>query len=231
MILRNGIFQSDLLLEAPVVHGFTTRRWGNLGFGKNPGDPEVVENRRQLFSALQLSDRRQIQPKQVHSSRVVGEAEFQPGCEADATYGKSPRALHSILTADCIPILLFHPDGVVAAVHAGWRGLIGGVIGASLAAIPLHPIAVIGPAIGVCCYEVGEDLAAQFESAFGLDVVDRSFPKPHLDLVRVALLQLQGGQVEECDAAHLCTACHSDLFFSYRRDGSSGRQMAFIGLA
>lgn len=230
MILQNGILQSDLLKDLPVVHGFTTRQWGNLGFGKKQGDPEVVRNRTTLFESLGLSSRTLVQPRQVHSSHVVSHLEYRPGCEADATYGNSPDTLHSVLTADCVPMLLYHPSGIVAAVHAGWRGLIGGIIPNTLRLLPPNLTALIGPAIGPCCYEVGEDLADNFERAFGSEVIDRSFPKPHLDLIHVALLQLQEERIEEIDAAHLCTACHPDLFFSYRRDGSSGRQMSFISL-
>ena len=230
MNLHNGILQSDLLADVPVVHGFTTRQWGNLGFGKNPGDPEVLANRQRLFDALGLTERALIQPKQVHSATVTSVEQFIPGCEADASYGSTPAALHSILTADCVPVLVYHPAGVVAAIHAGWRGLAANIIGATLSKLPPSPVAAIGPAIGVCCYEVGEDVAAQFEGMFGAGVVDRSYPKPHLDLVRVAFLQLQDAGVLHVDAAHFCTYCHPDLFFSYRRDGSSGRMLSFIGL-
>src|SRR5439155_17831875 len=89
-------------------------------------------------------------------------------------------------------------------------------------------IAVIGPAIGVCCYEIGEDLASQFEAKFGKKFIVRRDAKPHLDLVAIATQQLERSEVAELEAAHLCTFCHPDLFFSYRRDGSSGRQMSFI---
>lgn len=231
MQLLNGIFRSDLLEGHPVVHGFTTREHGNLGFGRNPGDPEVLENRRRLLETLGLSGRRLVQPRQVHSSRAVSEAAYEPGCEADATYGRSEDALHSILTADCIPLLVYHPGGVVAAIHAGWRGLMKGIIEETLRLLPPQPLVVIGPAIGPCCYEVGADVADPFERKFGAVVVDRSRPKPRVDLVQAAILQLEAAGVEECDVARLCTACHADLFYSYRRDGSSGRQMSFIGLS
>ncbi|HSP06891.1 MAG TPA: polyphenol oxidase family protein [Acidobacteriota bacterium] len=230
MILRDGILLSEVLVDQPLVHGFTTRQWGNLGFGKNPGDPEVIENRKRLFQELSLAARDLIQPKQVHSSRAVSETDFAMGFEADATYGRSPAALHSILTADCVPLLAYHPEGIVAAIHAGWRGLLGGVILETLRMLPPRSIVAIGPAIGPCCYEVGEEVASKFEQEFGAGVVNRSGPKPHLDLVHAAILQSAEAGVEECDAAHLCTACHPDLFYSYRRDGSSGRQMSFIGL-
>ena len=172
MILENGIFRSPLLEQFPVVHGFTTRACGNLGFGKNPNDPEVVANRKKLFESLNLRGRSHIQPRQIHSDITIDAADFVPGCEADAGYTRDSQHLLSVLTADCVPVLLYHPDGVVSAVHAGWRGIQSEIIPKTLAILPLGTLAVIGPAIGPCCYEVGEDLAADFEKQFGKEVVD-----------------------------------------------------------
>lgn len=230
MVLRGGILFSTILEEQPVVHGFTTRERGNLGFGKNSGDPEVVKNRKDLFEHLHIQSRRHLQPKQVHSSTVIDAAEFQPGMEGDAACTGSSNDLLSILTADCLPILVFHPDGIVAAIHAGWRGLYSGIIEHAMSKLPSGAIAAIGPAIGPCCYEVSEDLAQQFEQRFGTTIVFRDKRNPHLDLVGVALMQLDKFDPAEVDAARLCTKCHPDLFFSFRRDGSSGRQMSFVGL-
>jgi len=231
MKLKEGIFISTLLEDAGTTHGFATRSWGNLGFGKNPGDPEVVANRKALFRALQLTDRNHMQPRQVHSSRGVSSSEFEQGIEADATFTGSNSDLLSILTADCLPLLAYHPMGVVAAIHAGWRGLYDGVIPNALSMLPPKPMVAVGPAIGPCCYEIGEDLAIQFETKFGAEVILREEGrKPHLDLQRAAFIQLQDAKVEDIEIANLCTFCHPDLFFSYRRDGSSGRMMSFIGL-
>jgi YfiH family protein len=230
MILENGVLRSLLLNRFPVVHGFTTRACGNLGFGKNPGDPEVIANRKELFETLSLTTRVHAQPYQIHSDVTIDASNFVPGCEADACYSNKAQYLLSILTADCVPVLLYHPDGVVSAVHAGWRGLRSEIIPKTLAVLPANPVAVIGPAIGPCCYEVGEDLAASFEGQFGKEVVRRNRPKPHLDLVHASMLQLLASGIREIEVSHLCTSCHRDLFFSYRRDGSSGRQMSFIGL-
>jgi YfiH family protein len=230
MILEGHILRSEIFAGLPMVHGFTTRGYGNLGFGKNPGDPEVVENRRKLFNEPELAGRIHIQPRQVHSARAVTAADFVPGIEADAVFTNSNQHLLSILTADCVPILVYHPSGVVAAIHAGWRGLYHEVIPRTLALIPAGSVAAVGPAIGVCCYEVSPELADEFEAKFGPDGIDRSHSRPHLDLIRVAVKQVQTSGVEALEVAHLCTFCHPELFFSYRRDGSSGRMMSFIGL-
>jgi YfiH family protein len=225
MNLKDGIFTSELI---PALHGFTTREWGNLGFGKNYGDPEVIANRAKLFDALKIQNRIHVQPRQIHSTKVIDAHQFEPGVEADGSFSNSSRHLLSILTADCLPILLYRPDGVVAAVHAGWRGLFNGIIPEAMRFVPDASIAVIGPAIGQCCYEVSEDLGNDFAAKFGEHLVDRKKTKPHLDLIGAAIQQLASGGVKDIEAAHLCTRCHPDLFFSFRRDGSSGRQMSFI---
>jgi hypothetical protein len=230
MLLKEGIFHSELLAAQPVVHGFTTRAFGNLGFGKNPGDPVVLKNRECFFQQTGLSDRTHIQPKQVHSDRAVSTLSFYPGYEADAVFSRDPQHLLSVLTADCVPILLYFPAGFVAAIHAGWRGFYHDIIPKTLDRLPREAIAAVGPAIGPCCYEVGNDLASDFEEKFGTEAVDKSHEKPHLDLIQAAIQQLTACGVGEIDAARLCTHCHPDLFFSFRRDGSSGRQMSFITL-
>ena len=231
MELRNGIFSSTLLEEAGLPHGFTTRVWGNLGFGKKPGDPEVIANRKKLFASEHLENRRLIQPRQVHSNRSIAASEFVPDIEADASYCEESGYLLSILTADCLPLLVYHPEGFVAAIHAGWRGLYDGIISATLKKVPEQAWVAIGPAIGPCCYEVSLELANDFRNRFGADVVQSNEnSKPHLDLQRVAILQLEQSNAKRIDVSHICTYCHPDLFFSYRRDGSSGRMMSFITL-
>ena len=190
----------------------------------------MVANRLNLFESEQLDARTLIQPKQVHSNVCVSATDFVPGMQADATYSKSSNHLLSILTADCLPILVYHPDGTVAAIHAGWRGLYEEIIPKTLALLPPHTNVAIGPSIGPCCYEVGEDLAEQFAQKFGSGVVVAEKDKPHLDLRSAAILQLQESDVDEIDVCEICTSCHPDLLFSYRRDGSSGRMMSYIGL-
>lgn len=231
MQLKDGLFVSDLLTDQPVVHGFTTRAFGNLGFGKNPGDPEVIANRLRLFEARGLIGRIHIQPKQVHSNRAVSSLQFSPGCEADACFTSDRTDLLSVLTADCVPLLMYFPERTVAAIHAGWRGLFHEIIPNTLSQLPEGGVAAIGPAIGVCCYEVSMDMADDFEKKFGSGIVDRTREKPHLDLAGVAMRQLELCDVEEIETANICTHCHPELFFSYRRDGSSGRMMSFVGLS
>jgi len=228
MILKDAVLTSTLL---EVQHGFTTRGCGNLGFGKNPGDPDVIRNRQRLFERTGLARLKHIQTRQVHSDISINAADFVPGCEADACYTDKPDELLSVLTADCVPVLVHHPVGLVAVIHAGWRGLFNEIIPKTLAKLPAGPLVAIGPAIGGCCYEVGEDLATAFAEKFGENVIDRTKAKPHLDLTAVAIHQLMKAGAGEIDVAHLCTACHPDLFYSYRREGSSGRMMSYINLS
>jgi YfiH family protein len=158
--------------------------------------------------------------------------------EADALWTDATEAWVGIRTADCVPILLSSADGTrVAAVHSGWRGTAGRIAEVAVATLGREGAgagtlrAAIGPCIGVCCYEVGEDLAARFTDAFGADVVRRGGPRPHLDLrlaVRRTLLQagLAETHIEDVPG---CNACEPARFFSHRRDqGGTGRHLAFI---
>lgn len=140
----------------------------------------------------------------------------------------------SIVTADCVPLLLAD-DTEVAAVHAGWRGIAGGVVGAALERFsgPHSTLrAWIGPAIGSCCYEVGEEVAAEVAAASAPRVV--SWPhgrprRPHLDLALAVTLQLEAAGVNAVKRVSACTRCESDLLWSYRREGpGKGRNLALI---
>ena len=160
--------------------------------------------------------------KQIHSATVLP---AQPGhCgEGDALFGDAPDLALSVVTADCVPVLLAGPRGL-AAVHAGWRGLVGGVIPAALEKMGGAEIAWIGPTIGSCCYEVGEEVAEQFPSAA---LLPGPAGKPHLDLVAAARLQLK--DVEDVRSVGICTRCAADRLYSYRREGKGvGRNVAFI---
>ena len=119
-----------------------------------------------------------------------------------------------VLTADCLPVALAAPDSV-GMVHAGWRGLAAGVLEAGVAALGDGPVsAAIGPGIGPCCYEVGDDVRA----AFGTSART-------LDLKAIARERLQAAGVAEVHDCGLCTACDAERFFSHRRDrGVTGRQ-------
>ena len=128
------------------------------------------------------------------------------------------------LAADCVPIALVRSNGdapAVAVLHAGWRGLLAGIVARGAAALGGRFAAAIGPAIGPCCYEVGEEVAEPFRASFGRGVVRGR----NLDLWAAADHALRAAGAAHVDRVDLCTACRPELFFSHRRDaGVTGRQ-------
>jgi polyphenol oxidase len=169
--------------------------------------------------------------KQIHSAIVLPAQAGRCG-EGDAVYGDAPDLALSVITADCVPVLLAGPDGQLAAVHAGWRGLVGGVIAETLKVTGGGPgwTVWIGPTIGPCCYEVGEDVAEQVRAASGPEaVVPGPGTKPHLDLAAAARRQLADAGVTEVHSVPVCTRCDEERLYSYRREGKgAGRNVAFI---
>jgi purine-nucleoside/S-methyl-5'-thioadenosine phosphorylase / adenosine deaminase len=169
--------------------------------------------------------------RQVHSARVV-EAAPGPCGDADALTTRRAGLALRVVTADCVPVLLASSEAM-AAVHAGWRGLAAGIVGAAARALAgTGPVlAIIGPAIGACCYEVGPEVADQVASraASAAVIVDRGASRPHLDLALAARLELTRAGVAEIVTIDACTRCSPDRLWSYRRDGArAGRNVALI---
>lgn len=169
--------------------------------------------------------------RQVHGAAVL---EARPGLcgSGDALTTERADLALLVVTADCVPVLIAGRRRL-AAVHAGWRGIVAGVVAASAAQFEPSQerlTAWIGPAIGTCCYEVGEDVAEQVERASpGAKCVLRGTPRPHLDLRAAVEAQLAAAGVGEIRHLELCTRCHPDLLWSYRRDGPrAGRNLAWI---
>jgi len=185
-------------------------------------------------------------PRQVHGAAVATAQQCAgqgPPPEADAVISEEVGVRIAVVTADCLPILLAGDRGrVVAAVHAGWRGLAGGVISACLAALRERlgksekVAAVVGPHIGKCCYEVDEPLLGALEERFS-ETLPRALRQSRpgharLDLGLLAREALHAEGVESDRIGFLegaCTACDAERFYSYRRDGSeTGRLVHFI---
>ena len=169
--------------------------------------------------------------RQIHSGLAL---DARPGSagDGDALVTGRPGLALAIATADCVPVLLAGRDRV-AAVHAGWRGLVAGVIHTAVSRLGLVPSEVrawVGPSIGRCCYEVGDDVALRLTDAGGGAVArSGSGARPHVDLQRIADHQLRTAGVERVETIRLCTRCHPDRLWSYRRDGgSAGRNWAVI---
>ncbi len=245
MIERSTLLER---LGARIVHGFSTRRggvsrgpWASLNLAAKTGDdPQAVaENLRRLAASAGFEPERLVRVRQVHGGRVVT-ADRARGAEADGIVARPEDGpvVVGVHTADCVPLLLADEDGrAVAAVHAGWRGLVAGVVPAAVAALvaagarPERVLAAIGPCIEVEAFEVGEEVAARFPA----EVVHRrpDWPRPHVDLVAATRLQLVGCGVlpDRIERVGGCTHAHPDRYFSYRRDGASmGQHLAFVGL-
>jgi YfiH family protein len=193
----------------------------------------VVENRRRLSAALGLDPGTVLIGRQVHEAELAVHLEPQrpspfdapgaPVAEVDGQVALEPGLAPLVLTADCLPIAVAGPAGV-AMLHCGWRGLAAGIIGHGVEAIAATD-AVIGPGIGPCCYEVGDEVLGAF-AALGIDA-----PGPTIDLAVVARTLLAAAGVERVEAAGLCTSCEEGRFFSHRRDaGATGRQAGLAWL-
>jgi len=172
---------------------------------------------------------------QVHSDGIVLARDIASGDipEADGIISLDPGDVLCVRTADCVPVLLWGDNSsVFAAVHAGWRGLEKGIVikavhcMQTLGASGIH--VSIGPCIGPCCYEVGPDVAA----ALGTEHLLHENDSLYLDLAGVTLSQALSAGVERSriHSVDICTSCHQDEFFSYRRDGAAaGRNISLIG--
>ena len=249
-----ALLQSQLLLKVPdVAHGFTAREGGlskgafcSLNLGTRIGDERQVvdENRQAVLAAIGRARTTWVSLRQVHGSDVVEVTRNAGGgIEADGLWTRDPEVAIAILVADCVPILLVDVQGsAVAAVHAGWRGTEARTVESMVKrlgreGIPPERLRVaIGPAIGPCCYEVGEDVAQKLALAvpFCQDGV-RAAPggKAMVDLwaMNRAILENVGVSASAIDIFKLCTSCNHG-FFSHRRDqGKTGRQGGVIALA
>jgi YfiH family protein len=174
--------------------------------------------------------------KQVHGiacGEVTGPA--QDLGEVDALFTRTPGIPISVVTADCVPVLLSRKDGkAVAAIHAGWRGTAARIVRATWDKLraqgekPADWVAAVGPAIGPCCYEVSEEMAKDFLRVFGW--VGGAVPSfRHLDLPQINTQELKKLGIGGVDLIRACTRCsRNPKFFSYRKDGSGSRQWSVI---
>lgn len=218
--------------------GRSSGPYASLNVGAHCGDdPADVAANRALVTGL-TGGRRPRWLAQVHATRVVeadvvGEVAAPP--EADAAVTCRAGVVCAIQVADCMPVLFADLDGTaVAAAHAGWRGLAGGVLEATIAALALPPSRLtvwMGPAIGPGAYEVGPEVRAAFVSR---DAACESAFRPNrpghwlMDLYAIARRRLTAAGVSSVHGGGWCTHTDSDRFFSFRRDGATGRMAALI---
>jgi polyphenol oxidase len=229
--------------EAPGPYdvSFSTRIGGvsegpfeslNLGILTGDDPDHVIENRRRLCEKVGVEPERATMLWQQHGPGVVKATadggvvtagfDHPPG---DALWTDEHDLAMMLITADCLPVAVARANGgdpALAVLHVGWRGLMEGIAAAAIGELGDGPLeAVVGPGIGPCCYEVGEDVAAPFRERFGADV----FQGRNLDLYAAAEKALQAAGCGRVERVEMCTSCHPDLFFSHRRDRvETGRQ-------
>ncbi len=243
--------------DALIVHGFLSRVGGvsgapfsSLNFDIRDGDtPEnVAKNKTAVSTASGADMERLVLVNQVHGNSVLILDDFPGGAasyrtvDADAIITGLTGFPIGILTADCLPVLLYDPVNAVAgAVHAGWKGTVRSIAIKTVEAMrarfgtrPRDVLCAMGPYIGPCCYTVGENVRAEFMEAFGTeDCFRRDAAGLRLDIGASNIEQLRdaGLLMENISTSPFCTSCRNDLFFSYRKDGKrTGRQLSFIML-
>ena len=243
------VLRARSLAEAGVRHGFSTRRGGvsagafaSMNLARNVGDDPaaVAENHRRFAVSVGYDPGRLFESSQVHGARALrvdGAAVLATRQEeADALVTSTPGDVVAVRVADCVPVLLAAPGrAVVSAVHAGWRGVAQRVLAAAVEAMAVEPgaiVAAVGPCIGPCCFEVGDDVATQIAAASSEAVVARSAvggAKPKVDLRAAVTVQLGSIGVRSVEHVGGCTMCEPAWFHSFRRDGKlSGRLLAAI---
>jgi YfiH family protein len=222
---------------------FTDRRGGvsagpydslNLGILTDDDQQSVAENRRRLAAALESDPAHVAMGWQVHGNEILewngppqNGAFAHAGAELPKVDGHTTTARGVpllVLVADCLPVALVSEERATM-LHCGWRGLAAGIVERGLDLFPEPPRAVLGPAIGPCCYEVGEEVLAEFADL--QNVANGRM----LSLNAVAQQKLLARGVTKIDSFPFCTSCRPDLFFSHRRDdGVTGRQAGLVWL-
>ena len=244
-LLADSMLQPDWPV-APRVRALVTTRYGgvsigpyaslNLGVAVADEPAAVAENRARLRTLLPAGPR---WLRQVHGTEVVDAAAVAGPVAADASISTVADVVCTIQMADCLPVLLASGDAVVAAAHAGWRGLAAGVIESTIARMEVRPdsvVAWLGPAIGPDAFEVGEDVRRAFvDHDAGAAAAFRPYPgrdgKWFADIFELARRRLRAQGLTAIHGGGICTHGDRTRFFSHRRDGVTGRMAALIWIA
>jgi YfiH family protein len=217
--------------------GISAAPYDTLNLGLHVGDDPVRVNRnRQLLAPMMPSEPTWLE--QVHGTVVANADSADCRVQADACIARKHGSVCAVMTADCLPVLLCDEAGTVVGVaHAGWKGLAAGVIEATVKDMGIEPrklMAWLGPAIGPQAFEVGADVRATFmehdgnaEQAFTAHGADGKY---HADIYLLARQRLNALGISRIYGGTFCTYQQKDKFFSYRRDGVTGRMGTFIWL-
>lgn len=225
-------------LSTTRIGGVSLAPYDSLNLGDHVGDREeaVARNREILTREAGLEDQ-PVWLKQVHGTVVVDAARCQGDVEADASFTTQSGVACVVMTADCLPVLFADDAGsVVAAAHAGWRGLVDGVLEATMDALPVTAAklsAWLGPAIGPLAFEVGGEVREQFmQHDMQSDLAFKPFGQDKwlADIYMLARQRLLARGLDRIYGGGLCTYTDKALFYSYRRDGRTGRMASVIYL-
>lgn len=226
-------------LQSTRQGGVSPAPWDSFNLGDHVGDdPARVAANRAILSGLLPGEPCWLQ--QVHGTFAVDVAKMAKTAEAvvaDAAYARQPGQVCVVMTADCLPVLFCDRAGsVVAAAHAGWRGLLAGVLEATITAMGAAPgdlLAWLGPAIGPQAFEVGDEVRAAFvahDPAAGVAFAAHTPGKWLADIELLARQRLAQAGVTAIYGGGMCTVSDPERFFSYRRDGQTGRMAALVWL-
>jgi YfiH family protein len=224
------------------IHAATTLRTGGVSGGAYAGlnpamhvgdDAELVKQNRQIIKELLALPGDPVWLEQIHSNRAVPAVASEPLQQADASYTAESGVVCAVLTADCLPLLVCSADGSeVAAIHAGWRGLLAGVIGNTVSAIRNSDLFVwLGPAIGPGCFEVGAELRNAFlekSAAFMTAFKQQDNGKWLADIYQLARIDLAMLGIDKVYGGGFCTVTEQERFYSYRRNKQTGRMATLI---
>ncbi|MDP2902180.1 MAG: peptidoglycan editing factor PgeF [Methylovulum sp.] len=237
-----------------IVHAATTLRTGGVSVGVfnslnaalHVGDnAEFVRQNRAIIKGMLDLPEEPAWLEQIHGNQVVDAARRDLLQQADASYTNEPGIVCAVMTADCLPLLVCASDGSqVAAIHAGWKGLLAGVICNTLAAMQIPPsppfckggaggdlLVWLGPAIGSSCFEVGDDVRDVFlqkSTAFSTAFKSQGSGKWLADIYQLARIDLAAMGITEIYGGTFCTFTEEDRFYSYRRDKETGRMATLI---
>lgn len=223
------------------IRAATTLRTGGVSSGAfsslNPashvGDvaEHVKQNRALIKDILALPDE-PVWLQQVHGNRVVSAVKTAQPQLADASYTDQRGVVCAVMTADCLPLLICAVDGgKVAAIHAGWRGLLAGIIGNTLDMMPQDVLVWLGPAIGPDCFEIGDEVRAAFldkSADFTEAFKYQGNGKWLANIYQLARIDLAASGVNKVYGGNFCTVTEKERFYSYRRDKETGRMATLI---